>query len=142
MSRYTRAARLASIGVDDSDRFARLGKRLLGGAQRPYVAYRRYDAATDDPAAWLVRRPGHRTNPDGNAAELGDKAFFVPWGGGREAKAKALAEAQAWAAARYHVAGEWARDPYGAWHPAEVVAAVAEHSLLRQRDAADEATRP
>jgi hypothetical protein len=84
----------------------------------PYIEYVGSDNGrlTAHYAYWHVIRPGFKTDP-ANFHRGWSKEFTVTC---REEKAKALAEAQAWAGERYGIT-EWAKTPFGTYMDAGYV---------------------
>jgi hypothetical protein len=90
----------------------------FAGHGNVYISYVAADRGRGGHGAkWKVHRAGFRTDPKAPWYEYGDKAFNV-WGG--RARAEVLAEAQAWAGAKYGIK-EWARTPFGSYMDAAFV---------------------
>jgi hypothetical protein len=108
MSKLTE--QLKTIGVYNAWGFAAKGV--------PYIEYFPADNGrlTSHYAYWAVVRPGFKVDPD-NFLHNYHQEFTVTC---RENKAKALAEAQAWAGQRYSIS-EWAKTPYGSYMDAGYV---------------------
>lgn len=109
-----------AIGVrSDHDLARRFGRPAGPDSQTPVIYY---DPAEPGrayrPAKWSVHRPGFKTDPGGHWMNYGNKTFDVY---SRSDKEPQRAAAFEWASERYGVS-EWARSPFGGWHPAEVVA--------------------
>lgn len=75
-----------------------------------YISWRGSDGRSPIGYDWIVHRVGYKTDPGGAWYNYDNKVFAGY--GGREGKAKALAEAQEWAGKRYGIT-EWKRDPFG-----------------------------
>lgn len=89
---------------------------------------RGYEPAKFSISAFNASGQQVKTNPDGHWRDYGLKTFNLLGHRGtlKERRAAALAEAQAWASAKYGVQ-EWKRDPWGGWgEAAKVDARVAQ----------------
>ena len=87
------------------------------GGGKVWIAYRSRDLRSCIPSAWRVIGLDFDTDPKAHWADYRCKSF-MPF---HKTRAEALAEAQKWAGERYGIA-EWARDPYGAYQDARVIA--------------------
>jgi len=87
----------------------------------PYIYYHAGGGRGSFGTAWVVCKRGENiAEPNAGWYEKPNR-WFSSWGGS-ESKAKALAEAQAWASERFGIDG-WAKDPFGSYGSAEFIAA-------------------
>jgi hypothetical protein len=121
MTAITKAA-LRAVGIINP-----YGVAAVAGKASVFVVYYPYERTSS--SGWIVQRADSvGTDPASKSPTniRGDKVFnpsFYP-GTNAAAKVVALGDAQAWAAKRFGIVGEWWRDPFGGWHPVSTRTAI------------------
>jgi hypothetical protein len=90
----------------------------------PYVAYSTPTTGLGSRSGrWTINRPGYKTDSkEGHWTDNYNKTFSCF---GREDKELRRIEAIAWASQRYGISNsDWEKDPFGAYHPKEVLERV------------------